>query len=1146
MATSSKSKEQDVVTHSLYDLFLGDDAPSPTRWYTANAEEMPQRLLRLLQAKEKPRPGSADPAQRGYVYSGPSGEEVIHVKDVRWSAPADLVHGMDEERDLVRELEVVIQITGPSGKTQELVRSIPDVPFPTPWGTYVKGANQTLITNKLTQKPGVFPVNLDERARSLPGSDGILWHTPFASVMQTREHLVAMTRSLISGARNEGCMNIPVTIPRNAWVEFDAALKSSNFSTARLSPADYPQLAEAFQNSMRLASPTPAMFDRWIRDLAGSRVPAGSWTKRWDRLGMSELNRRGFWSLAASKDADRALEQLPRSEYIAFNSLARMRVQTGADLVSDMLSQKIGWLLESHLVKDATAGLNAKSFLTARWASTHWHLTRDLLSATHTGTERNNTTLSNDKTPAETAMRVNLLIREGHIFALPDGISEIQRQFHVPSSAYLLSPMTMENEHVGNALHLLPQTRVRNDTGELETVFVVEKPGATADAPPSKERVYLNSEEIEVLEADLRRRGLGVMLGRPEDTTSPKVTLFLKGQPVCRVARDQVPAYFDAAPGDVLALALRMSPGQESVEVARHAMGIAFMAGASSCNGSRPDQDFAKDARDTCALMLNSGKAYHSPVAGTVEAVERKGRIGRVQISGDDGRLHVIEFPVDLSNAFSNSVGIACTKKPGERIEPAEYLLAPSQACVLNAIKAGVPGVFPSVPLKASQFSLGEEDLLILSRATAASGRLSIVKQANAKRLSGDRGDIRIAVAHPGTMIYPGMILGWQQTAQPGGTVRWTEVRAGHEDRGILANVFVVPDSKGKGGSVCFADEANVGPNLHRQVAELLAGVRADFDPIADGWKPDVVTFWQNQGADVRSRFETASYRIPGAAGEAPISRTITLADLRAGPGHPSHDQLCRDLCDHAGKITFGSADGSCGEFEERLQYTQQMVETMVERASVPLQTYGLPTSTKSVVFSIFKELPISDGDKLTALGTKGSVRVVHPQELPMTVENGKMAPTDIAYTSLGFVARSSYGDMAVTASGPSARTVNSYVWDRNRGLLIVPVVQGTYRAYRQGESNPDTAASVRGVPEPELDLSRRNAGYSLVGTAQDGRSSNRADHTLAADIKPAIESSYMGPRYARSLMQTMPELRQSIERDIPVTPAETIPSHGL
>ena len=1145
----------EVVHHTLHDLFLNHRAPSPTRWLVANAEDLPNKLLRHIRAQEPALTGKADGS--GHLLSGPAGEEIISLRRVAWIDGPKTNEALVSEQALGRDLKLTFAISAADGRTTEVNWRIPGVPFCTPWGTYVVGANQLLIANKLVQKPGVFPVNLEERAHPTPDGNGVLFHSPYASILQLSDRVVAIARTLTTTAQHQGQLAAPVTVPRAAWGEFDAALTPARLGSASdrlLQPTDFPQLSSAFAKAMRLADSDEKTFNlsfnRWVNDVARAPVEPDNWKSRWERLGHPKLAEAKYWNLANAGLADAVIVSVPNDEFIPFSSIARLRVQTGADLMAEMLAQKVNRVIE-RVVRDSRWGSGgpARQALAARWGQTSWSITQDILRAARSGTDRNNNTLANEKTPAETAMRVNMLIREGHIFGTPDDISEAQRRFDAPSSQYFLSAITMENAQVGNVLHLLPQTEIDPANGELIAPFAV----VNRDQPGEFIRVRLNSERLEVLESALREQGTGLLMGRPGDLSATTVTVHHRTNPIARIPKAEVAAYFDAAPEDCLPLAIRMFPGMVDVEVSRHPMSLAFSAGASSCNGSGPDADFTADATAASCLLLNAGKAFGLPVGGVIEAVQRHGRLSEVQVRGDDGKLHCVQFPTDLSNAFSNAVGLTVAKPVGSRVEPGEFVLIPDQACVRNSVAAGIPGVFPSLPLRAAQFSLGEEDLLVVSSGLAASGRATVLKQANAVRISSDEGDIRLAIGQPGTLLLPGMTIGWRQTTDRQGVRNWQEILAGEDDRGIIANIFFVKDDKGRGGSVTLNDLARQAPLLPRQTADLLAAVAADFQPIADGWNPAVIEHLRGQGANPREHFESAHYYLwtaPTAGGE-PVweHRAVTLADLMAGPGNAAHDELVARLLHHpAAELIFGEFTGqTCtrNAFEDRLHFTQQLVHRMKEAAGHTITADLVPASTRSVVVALLRELPLGDGDKLTAGGTKGSTKVVHPQELPMHVHEGRFVPAELAYTMLGFFARSDYGNMKSTSEGPNARVVTSSVWSPERGLMEMPIVHGIYRALRQGESNPGTAASARGTPEREIQLERRGAGFSFDGQAQDGRAANRADHTLAADVRPALEVGYSGPRDHRTLVRNVDVglMHERLEERFSVRPLPVLPS---
>lgn len=1144
-----------VYRHNFYDLFLNDKNPSPTRWYLDNAETMPARLKRLIEGRQRDL-SIGHTKITGWRFSGPAGEEIVRIKEVKWASPADLVSSLDRERGITRNLSFTFEIVSSDGSKDEITRTIADIPFPTPWGTYVIKANQEYLANRFVQKTGIFPVNLQEVGKPDPSRNGILWHTATASLLQTNDRIVVIARTL-SDTREDGFRgkgrNKAVVIPKLAWNEFDSALAEARLHDGIIPLDRYPAIAKAYREAHGIHAGTDIKtpFTNWLQEIGHARVVGGNWEKRLERLDAPEINQFRGWSIKAAKAADGFRQKLPQGEFIPFSSLARMKVQTAADIMAEMLAQ----LISTRIVKDSLKPRGAARAIISQIWNRNWSVTRDMIESTRTGTDRNVATIANEKTVVESAMRTNSILREGHLFGMPDGISEVQRQFHVPSCRYYISALTMENEGVGNVLHLLSRTIIDASTGELSAPFGMKEKGESSIK-------WLGHEDLEVLQATLAAKGLGLADGKPENISDREPTnLMFNGQVITSVPREQIPAWFDATPEDCLSLPLRMSPGNVEVEPARHSLALAFMAGASSCKGSEPDPEFSEDSRKTCEFMLNTGKLINAPADGIVTVHKPDQRKGLVTITTKDGDVHEIPYPVEIANSFSNRTGLVCCQMNGAEVTAGMPLLVPDQACVINSIEQNTlnphanfrPGVFPAVPLIAAQYSVGEEDLLVISKGVMASGKLDIEKTSNAVSLLGREGDIRLAVNQPGTVILPGMLLGWQKVITGQGLQQWEEVRANDGDRGVLVGIQVFPDRTGQGGTLEPPPTENR-PDKGRFARELVAGVMASFADIADEWDPKVVNFFVNQGADPRVPYETAQYVVWSAAKSEWESKSLTLAGLRQGPGNAEYDDLVAALVRPKPEVIFGNyferdekRQIARNPLETRLHYALGTAARVNELIDGEPSVKGFVPGVNRIVFMVSRDLTLSDGDKATALGTKGSIKLVHPQELPMSLVSSpvkvdqagrpvqEVQSAELAYSVLGFLARSSYGDLKVTATGPHATTKDCVVFDKRNGLLTVPVMQGIYRALRQGDSNPETASSSKGMLNRNLDLSKRNSGFSKDGQAVEGRKGNRADHTLAAAVRPALETSYVGQRDGSTFLRDSDRIRSELAGNMPV-----------
>jgi len=987
-----------ATRHDLYQLFLSDDSRSPTRWYLQNAEGLPARLKRNIEERMRPIPSATGTVTYGWLFPGPAGEEIVRLRDVRWDTAPNLTTAFDNEQSLTRTLALTFEITDATGRVTEVTKNIGNVPFPTPWGTYVIGANSSYLASKLTNKDGIFPVNLTESGAPKPEANGILFHCSSASVLQTEDRIVALVRSLTTNSlSNSFGRNVPVIIPRAAWPELDAAMQDARVrSTRPIDMANYPQLAAEFMRACRFPPETMRgafAFDHWVRELAFAKIPPGSWTQRLDRLEASDLNKQKFWSLRASAMCDKLRERLSQDEFIPFSSMARMRVETAADIIAAMLGQMV-----SDRVMDKTidrrmnvprgSALPAEKLLTQMWQTANWNVTEDLLRVVRMGSDGANESLANEPTPAETVLRVLQLNRWGHIFGEPTGISDAQRTYHAPSSFFFLNALTMENGNVGFSVFPLSVTEIDPATGEMRAPFVIREGG-------EERRVMLTIEEVEILEESLAARGLGIAYGRPSETPDETMNLHYRAQTITEAPKSEIPAYFDVSPRDTLSVPLAMLPGVENTEPARHPLVLAFMNGAASCNGSRPDPEFVGHAREISQSVLNAGKAFKSPVSGTVQRIERDKRTSVVYILDENGTEHAVTFPSEMANAYSNATGLTCVKLPGEAVQRGEYLIVPDQACVLNSVKEGAPGVFATVPIEhAAQCSLGEEDTLVISQALAASGALTVLKSVNAVSISGENGPIQLVVTQPGTLILPGDVLAWQKVPNKQGGFDQVPIRADESDAGVLMNIQFFPDKAGRGTTVEPHAAANMlKPDYETIRREILQAVITDFAKIADGWDPAFVAAWNERNSDVRANYESVSYMVWDAAGSMWNTRNLSLNDLRGGKGNPGYDQLVADLARPPSEVLYGvyepNPDSAApGKFvknsiEERLHYTHQMLQRVAERLERPPEIDGAKIGIRRVLFTVMRELPISNGDKLALGGTKGSTMVVHPQRMP-------------------------------------------------------------------------------------------------------------------------------------------------------------------
>jgi hypothetical protein len=176
-----------TTTLTLHELALNNPEESATKHILVDAERIPEKIMELLKGKMP------------FKVEKPFVSEKYTIRSCKWASNPDQAKAIKEQRTLTRDLEISIEFKK-NGVKKNLSITLPNIPTPCINGSYIYGENtkstpgEYYFTRKLIQKPGIFPINLEENKNNNPNY-GIVFESPEITTIQAESELLIYLKS---------------------------------------------------------------------------------------------------------------------------------------------------------------------------------------------------------------------------------------------------------------------------------------------------------------------------------------------------------------------------------------------------------------------------------------------------------------------------------------------------------------------------------------------------------------------------------------------------------------------------------------------------------------------------------------------------------------------------------------------------------------------------------------------------------------------------------------------------------------------------------------------------------------------------------------------------------------------------------------
>ncbi|OAM91665.1 hypothetical protein OH491_24085 [Termitidicoccus mucosus] len=969
-------------THSPYDLL--PDAPSSTRWLLDLADAIPQKLHRAL--------------PRQYLTGQPDSGEIHQITNVQWRGPPEAGHASRNDM-ITRPLEITLaHLINTRDRPQKatLKLPVPGVPYPNTKGAYTYGANEYYAVSHLTQKPGIFFVNSEERPNS-PGTRDILWKTPDVLILQGKNNLFIQTLQ-----RNGLAASQPLVLPRPLWGAFARTLENyRNKTGSRIDFRDLPNEPELIKKIQQCLDHNTGenikfKINQWLKQVANAqnKTPEShrpGWREHFDTLAseypdlapeLKILQATPHWNIHAARAAEILRERLPEKEFLPPNHMGRLHVETGAERLTRWLALQINQVFDeaaSHYQQN-----NASHTLEIPWFRHDWEAEMKKFFISPAMPK----VINEAPTPSATAIKAGLIKNKFDLFRLNakstliDAISDLNRTHH-PSAIGFIAAMSPESGNVGVDHWLCAAAKIDPLSNEIL------KPVAIKNGDGNTSIEFHNWEQFNRLERELGKQHSGVHIGFP-DTSRASVLLRIEGRVTASCPPGEITAYLPCHATDMLPLHLAKSG---NTPPARQPMAHAGENNARLCNGAEPPARLTGPAKNKLKALSNIGVCLAAPASGTLTALRETGEFILAVITEDNGDNHICQIPRQKINAFKNPMHPSPWVKPGDKVAKGDWIAGPEQAPYRKqAREKNFTGFHSGVNCNALLLPTGIEDTIMVSAHSVASGRYDqpametlVLKQ--------KKNPVHLKKIQPGTLVHPGEILAWQIEHE-----KIIPLVTGPAQGGILEKVSFISDPDNP-AQIPVQLEAGGEPAPEKT---LLAHIRSEiknaadrFARLRDSLDPDYITRLREQGIDPLACIEKFTGRQPDGSLVSLSLRELqsangceTLASLLAGPRHGL------------------TIDKHESYLNENLHYALKRIEHVRELLSHPVSR-PIPKHAGEIVFEIKTEKLFQTGSKLNdPQGTKG-ITVIDPHMPFIRTENGPR-PADVSFTVHAVLARGS------------------------------------------------------------------------------------------------------------------------------------------
>ena len=1018
---------------TLHELALNTPGDSPTRHILEEAEKMPKKVITYL---------------NGYMpfqILKPYSPELYSIKSCEWANMPNQTKALSEQKTLTRNLKITLDWRK-DGQNQNIDVVMKGVPFPGTKGAYIYGENSTgvpgeyFFSQRLKQKPGIFPINLEEREGE-PVKPAFLWESLETTTIQTPEDLLIHLKSETSSINKQ--QNV-VRIPKELWQDFDKMIRE-----ARNNPfirwEKYPKLAEAIKKGFGLKSgeKANARLNHWTSSIAIQQIPQGRWQKRIQGLGLPELAKAEPWNMKAAETAQNSISE-NKIEFLGVNDLGRKHLESASNVMAQVIGHEVLNCLNqvkfNHISPE-----NIKSHVfTRQWQNKPW----PKILASRCILDNDNRTQDDASTPAISALTANK-IEVINDTINPNGDRSITERKYDPSFIGAIAPTSRENAEVGRMHILCSGAQIDPDTKEILRPV---KTAVCKNGEIQTTTEWMGCEELEELKKNLTRQ------------TNHKIREVGYGRPntLPELKEGEMTAFLDMDANDHLPIPLLLCPDILKDSPARYPVLEAFLSGASPVCGAETMPQDNETSIKASRTVANNGELLYSPISGTVSHIGKKTPV--IIIQGDDGEEYEIPFYRNTANAFEKDRGLKCTVLEGQRIEKGQLIIQPDTPCIIDGRLA-----LGATTLNVSASMV--EDERHINKAVVIAGRMTMRYDTTLKTEGISGHPITLNLVQPGTVIKEGDILAIKrvpkvttdpETERKITITEDTFIRASSDEAGILKAINFVDKDPKKQCTLSINQEALRPVEIKSQIKGMLQKSLQEFHQEMRDWNPNFQASCEEMGIDLRPKFQELNYEIQNDEGQWE-KRGLHLSNLV--PGQSEFDQLARDIEKPVGKFR---ADYQENYLIERIcRNTHQNVQTLIEAARNQISAHDIPKNVNRVDWIIENEKALKTGSKVACPnGTKGTVKIKKISEMPIVKINGEFRLAESLSTKHAALARGSLGTQQ-NAGIDKTDQIQKVLWYEEDGFTAAHAELSKESMILQGKSDPSKNNNYIGM-EPQ------------------------------------------------------------------------------
>jgi phosphotransferase system IIA component len=1002
---------------TLHELALNTPGESSTRHILEDAEKIPEKIMQQL---------------KGYMpfkVKKTLTSEQYQILSCEWASIPDQTEALNTQKTLTRDLKINLKWQK-NGINMPLEIIMPSIPVPGVTGAYIYGENTSstpgeyFFTQKLIQKPGIFPINLEEDSKSAP-KPAILFESLELTTIQTESELLINFKSTNVNAYK--CQTETIKIPKDLWQEFDNLIREAR-NNLYVRWENHPEIDKELKKGFgfKNAEDARARLNEWITKVATQQIPQGEWQKRFgDHPNLAKATP---WDFTKSEKINALLTNPRGFKFLEVNDLGRKYLEGAPDVTAQIISQEI----LNCLNQTRFSGKELKTHVFAQnWKNRPW---ADIL-ATRCILDGTNRQQNDGSTPIKTVLIANKIEIVNDTIN-PEGIrGDTEREYHT-SFIGGIAPTATENSDVGRTHKLCSGAKVNPVTKEvLRPVKVITQ----TEEGPKLVNTWMTCEDIELLQNKLSKQ-------RPELRNIG----YGNTDEIPELQVGEVFACLDMSADDHLPLSHLLCPNIRKDSAARYAVLEAFLAGASPVVGAGINSQDNAASLNASKIVINNGEILYSPVSGTIKRIDTKNP--KIIITTDNGEIE-IPFYCNMSNAYENERGLKAMVIPGQKIEAGQVILQPDNPCVTEDQKLALGAQLVNV-----EWSTIEDERYI-NESVLRSGRFTMKKNITVKTEGLTSGSIRLSTIQPGTLIKEGMLLGVRivtKEAEPGKppvqeSIPWV---ASSKETGILKAVYFIDKDMDSSNTfdLSVETEALEPVDVFNETMSLLHIDIQEFHNYMRNWNIPFQESCEEFDIDLKPSFETLKYEV--LINDEWIEKTFHLSELTSGSEKIKELRRDLQLPDTEFKV-----DLSYSILNERICRNTRI--NILKIADVALNPINLKEIQKHkkvnrVDFIIEHEYPIKVGSKVACPdGTKGTVVIKGVHEMPLIQYQGKTMSAECCSNTLAVISRGSIGSQQNTGIDPAEKIQKSFYYESD-GFSAVTVELREETLMLQGGSDPE------------------------------------------------------------------------------------------